>query len=388
MKILYVATISGTINAFLIPHIKTLVMAGHQVDVACNQSDQLDVELMELGSQLFEISFERSPFNRNNWNAYKQIDQVLADGHYDIVHTHTPVASAIVRLASRKYEDTQVFYTAHGYHIFKGAPLKNWLIYFPTEYILSRWTDLTITINSEDFALANRFFKTKSNKIVQVDGVGINVDRFVPLEKEEKLRLRRLHGFDKELPLLMYVGELSFRKNQAFLIDVIASLVPETKLLLLLVGGGPLEEDLKQRAIDFGIQDYVRFMGRRDDVPDLFGMSDICVSSSRQEGLAVNLMEAMGAALPLVVTDVRGNRDLVRQGENGYIVPEHDTELFASHIKELIDQPTKRVAMGRAGRQFVETLDIHSINQVLLELYQASDRDQAPDNIGAEGEIG
>lgn len=379
MKILYVATISSTINAFLVPHIKTLLSEGYQVDIACHFTDQNKQDFVELGCTVFDVPFERSPFNRLNLEAYKQMDSILSMGQYDIIHTHTPVASAIVRFVSRKYKDTMVFYTAHGFHFFKGAPLFNWLVYFPTEFILSWFTDLIITINSEDFDRVNKYFKRRSNDIVYVKGVGIDLSKFTPLNQEEKAKLRRLNDINPTVPVLIYVGELSYRKNQAFLLDVIAMLTPETELLLLLVGDGSEHESLKQRAIELGLEANVRFLGHRYDVPKLFGLSDICVSSSRQEGLAVNLMEAMATRLPLVVTDVRGNRDLVEQNVNGNVVAEHDVQGFASQIKDLINNREKAVKMSREGRRMVEELDIHSINQTLLQLYKEREVIPTPD---------
>lgn len=371
MKVLYVATISSTINAFLVPHIQTLISEGYQVDVACNLESPLDDQIIEMGCNIYNLPFQRSPFARENYQAYEDLNCIMTDQDYDIVHTHTPVASAIVRFVCRKHPKVKVVYTAHGYHFFDGAPTKNWILYFTMEYLLSKWTHMTVTINSEDYQRAQKFFNNPNHDIVLVNGVGVDTQEFMPVSYEEKIRHRRLLGIDQDVFVMTYVGELSHRKNQKFLLEVIDNLVPEDEVLLLLVGSGPLREELEGMSEVLGITSFVKFMGRRDDVPTLFAISDLCVSTSRQEGLAVNLMEAMATGLAVVVTDVRGNSDLVKEGINGYIVPEGDIEQFAVRIRGLIHDSDTLKRMGQEGRKIIESLDIESINQVILGLYQS-----------------
>src|SRR5690625_4778236 len=116
MKILFVTTISNTINAFLIPHIRLLIDMGYKVDVACSIQNPLNKEIIEMGCRIYDIEFERSAFNKNNYIAYKKIKKTIEKGYYNIVHTHTPIASAIARLACKNMKHTKVFYTAHGFH--------------------------------------------------------------------------------------------------------------------------------------------------------------------------------------------------------------------------------------------------------------------------------
>src|SRR5690554_6012945 len=133
MKILYVTTISNTVNAFLIPHIRYLIEQGHQVDVAFQINQKVNPEIEELGCKVFNIEFNRSPFNWKNIYAYKRLKRLIKREQYQIVHTHTPVASACVRLACRRMSEIKVIYTAHGFHFYNGAPLGNWIIYYPIE---------------------------------------------------------------------------------------------------------------------------------------------------------------------------------------------------------------------------------------------------------------
>ena len=164
MRILYVTTISLTMNCFFKPHLQMLVEQGHQVDIACNYSElPLAEQFHQLGCGIFQIDFSRSPLSGQNVKAYRQLKALVAKGNYDLVHCHTPNAAAVTRLVCRplRKRGLKVYYTAHGFHFYKGAPLLNWLMFYPVERLCARWTDVLITVNREDEALARRKLKAK-----------------------------------------------------------------------------------------------------------------------------------------------------------------------------------------------------------------------------------
>lgn len=371
MKILYIVTVSNTVNAFLLPHIKMLVDKGHQVDIACNLKDPFKEEVFELCSNIFQIPFERSPITIKNFTAYIILKKIVNEEHYDIVHTHTPIASMISRIATRKItKKTKVFYTAHGFHFFKGAPMKNWIIYYPIEKWLSRYTDVLITINNEDYTTAiNKKFKT--NKIVLINGVGIDLSRFVKQEMDKKTNIRKNLGYNKEDYILIYVAELSSRKNQTMLINSISKLkdrIPNIRLLL--VGKGEKNFDYEQLIKKFSLEQYIELLGFRDDIPELMAMSDVVVSTSKQEGLPVNIMEAMGIGLPIVATDVRGNRDLVEDGVNGYLVRLGNEELLANRIFKLYNDKSIAVLFKENNLRGIRKYSIEESLAVLEKIYE------------------
>lgn len=332
MKILYVTTISNTVNAFLISHIRMLIERNHKVDVAFCVERNVDPEIIKMGCKIHNLQFQRNPLSIKNFDAYMKLKKLIKEENYELIHTHTPVASACVRLACRGLKSVKVFYTAHGFHFYKGSPLKNWLIYYPIEKWLSRYTDCLITINREDYntAIDHKF---RAGRIELVNGVGIDLTKFKPQDKNTKEKLRKEYGFSNQDFILVYVGELSYRKHQDLLISVMQQLkntVPNIKLLL--VGDGPFYDQYKKQIVDAGIVDNVKLLGYKKDIPNLMALSDLAVSSSRQEGLPVNIMEAMAVGLPLVVTDCRGNRDLVKNNENGFVVPLDDVDFFVEAI--------------------------------------------------------
>lgn len=366
MKILYVTTISNTVNAFLIPHIRMLIKEGHQVDLAFNVVGEVDSELIDLGCKVHKLSFVRSPLRKENFTAFKKLKQLIQDEQYDMVHTHTPIASACVRLACKNFDNVKVIYTAHGFHFYKGAPLKNYLIYYTLEKSLARFTDAIITINQEDYMMAKEFKLKEENSVYNTNGVGINLNRFSPASKSEKINLRKQYGYKSDDFILFYAAELNWNKHQDLLITAVSLLkekIPNIRLIL--AGEGNFREKYEGEVKKLGIQEHVSFLGTRNDVHLLLKMSDIAVASSRREGLPVNIMEAMATGLPLVVTDCRGHRDLVKDNKNGFIVGIDDSLEFSNAIEELYSSADLR---KRFSNKNIERSKIYSIDNVMKEI--------------------
>lgn len=370
MKILYLSTISNTINAFLIPHIKMLINEGHKVDVAFNVEQEVNREIINMGCKIHKIQFQRTPFNIENIKAYKQLKKIIVDEKYDVIHTHTPVASTISRLVCRDLKSVKVFYTAHGFHFFEGAPIKNWLLFYPIEKILAKYTDVLITMNEEDYkAVTTRKFKAK--KIVKVNGVGIDLEKFTPQTEEIKYSMRKEYGYSDKDFILIYVAELSHRKNQDLLINAVAKTinrVPNIKLLL--VGDGSLRTQYSNLIKSLGIENNVELLGYRKDVPNLMLLSDVLVSSSRQEGLPVNVMEGMATGLPLIVTNCRGNCDLVIDDLNGYIVEMDNVNMMSKRIEDIYKDERKRDMFSKNSLKLIKQYSLDSVLDNMRKVYK------------------
>lgn len=369
MKILYVTTISNTVNAFLIPHIKKLINQGHQVELAFNIRQELKQEITDMGCKVHIIEFERSPLNKCNYSAYKKLRKIIENEKYDLIHTHTPVASTITRLGCRNIKGTKVFYTAHGFHFLKGAPLKNWLIYYPIEKWLSKYTDCLITINEEDYNTAiNKKFKAKEIKLVH--GVGVDLSKFQAQTIEKKLQMRKEYGYKEDDFILFYAAELNKNKHQDLLINVIKNLKDKiSNIKLILAGNGALGDQYRGQAKELKVDSNIEFLGFRSDIQNLLMLSDIAVASSRREGLPVNVMEAMATGLALVVTNVRGHRDLVNNGENGYIVELDDIEGFAYSIKKLYVNENLRKQFGNKSIELVQNFSLDNVLKEMESIY-------------------
>jgi glycosyltransferase involved in cell wall biosynthesis len=300
MKFLYVTTVSNTINAFLVPHIKMLIDKGHQVDIACNITTELNPLIDEMGCKVHHVEFSRNPFSINNILAYKKIKKIINRENYSIIHTHTPNASAIVRLACRKNKKIKIVYTAHGFHFYKGAPLKNWLIFFPVEFWLSKFTDTIITINQEDYIRAKHLLRP--NKVEYMPGVGVDIRKIHDV-KVDKLRKIKEIGLPEDAFILLSVGELNRNKNHEVIIKSLARL-KDSRVHYVICGSGNLKTKLENLAKKLDVSAKVHLLGHRSDIYEFYKIANVFVFPSFREGLSVALMEAM--VCPLFVLILEG----------------------------------------------------------------------------------
>ena len=365
MKILYVTTISNTVNAFLIPHIKMLIDEGHQVDVAFNIEQEVKPEIYEMGCKIHQLPLQRLPLKKDNFRAYKILKKIIISEGYDLVHTHTPIASAIVRLVCRSLNNVRVFYTAHGFHFFKGAPIVNWFIYYPVEKWLARYTDTLITINKEDYSRAKRKFKAK--RVEYVPGVGIDLKKFNTVKVDRDLKRSQL-GLPKEAFVVLSVGELNKNKNHEVIIRAIAK-IDNPDIHYIVCGEGPLKGYLIDLSEDLGIKNRVHLLGFRKDIAEICKVSDLFTFPSYREGLSVALMEAMANGLPVVCSNIRGNSDLIESGKGGYLVEPDDVEGFAKYIKELIEDSRLRSEFGDFNHKKIENYSIENVLKEMEEIY-------------------
>ena len=339
MKILYVATVRSHIGQFHMPVIHKLVEDGHEVHAAFhdNSADKKGLDLSVI-HQTFEIPFVRSPYSLQNVKAYFALKRVIRAGHYDIIHCHTPVGAMLTRLAARteRKKGTKVFYTAHGFHFYKGAPQKNWLFFYPVEKLLSGLTDVLITINQEDYDLAVRKH-FRAGKIVKIDGVGVDLSKFSVASPEEREQARAAFGLKPEQFVLLYAADLSVRKNQPMIFRALARLKDECPNIVAWMPGQPiLKDEYERQCRELGISSMVHFMGYRRDIDKLLTACDCVVSSSRQEGLPINLIEAAASGKYIIATDVRGNADVVKQSGYGSLVKLNDDEAMAREIQKAV----------------------------------------------------
>lgn len=361
-KVLFCATVVSHLTAFHLPYIRWFKEQGWEVHAATHgESSVPDVD------HQFNISIQRSPFKLDNLRAYIELRKIIRENKYDIIHCHTPMGGVLTRLAACKARrhGTKVIYTAHGFHFFTGASLINWLIYYPIEKVLSRYTDCLITMNQEDYTRAlRRHFKAKT--VTYVHGVGIDFNKYKPVSLDEKCQLRSEYKIGQEEFVLIYAAELSKRKNQGLLLEVVQQLKEHIpNLHLLLAGQGELEEHYKKMTFEMGLSDIVTFLGHRKDMDRIYALADIAVSSSTQEGLPVNIMEAIVSGLPVVATNVRGNRDLVEEGVHGFLVGLDDQNTFVKRVLELYSSPQLCEEISKRRDRLTEK---YSISEVLNEV--------------------
>ncbi len=361
-KVLFCATVDYHFKAFHLPYLKWFKDQGWEVHIAA--SGGMDLPYVDVK---FDIPIQRSPFKRDNLKAYKELQAIIHQHQYQIIHCHTPMGGVLGRLAARqaRKKGTKVIYTAHGFHFCKGAPFFNWIFYYPIEKGLARLTDCLITINEEDYYLAvQRGFRAK--QIEHIHGVGIDITQFKPIGLGEKQEIRKSYGYNPDDFLLFYAAEFNKNKNQKFLIETISKMkneVPNVKLLL--AGKGALFDECRSLASKFGVEKNVHFLGFRKDIQSLLSISDVGVASSLREGLPVNVMEAMATGIPIVASDNRGHRELVLNNKNGWVIDGEDKKGFAKKLILLAHNRDLIIKLGSNGRKMMESK--YSTNQILLE---------------------
>lgn len=364
-KMAFVASIYDHLNGFHIPFMKLLQEKGCDVHAYARQ-DGTKETLEQEGVVCHDIPFRRNPFHKGNILSLRLLMDSFKTENFQMVHVHTPVAAVLGRIAAKKTSVPFVLYTAHGFHFYKGAPWHNWLLYYPLERFMARYTDILITINEEDYDRA-KYFPVR-DRVAYVPGVGLDISYYKPNKDED---VRKQLGIRPETFVITCVAELIKRKNHLQLIKAVKSMVAAgLDIQCLLLGEGERGEELKQQVKQMGLTSHVHFLGHRDDIPHILGVSDVSVLFSKHEGLPRSLMESMAAGVPIVASDIRGHHDLIEHERNGFLVPVGDVEKTVEALKKLYKYPELRAKMGDAVKKRVLQYDIACILPQMERIYQ------------------
>ena len=371
-KVLFAATVVKThIMEFHIPYLKMFQELGWETSVASRNDYENPADcVIPYCDHFYDIPFERIPWKAGNIAAYRQMKRLIEKEQYDIVHCHTPVGAMIARLAAigARKKGTKVLYTAHGFHFYKGASAIHWLAYYPVEWLLAHVTDILITMNKEDYALAQR--KMHAGRIAYIPGIGIDTARFGSGTEDPQEKRREL-GYGQHDFLILTVAEMTRNKNHSTVLKALALLKDREEFAsmhYLICGRGENEQSLRQEAEALGIAGHVRFLGYRHDVPDLLRCSDLFAFMSFREGLPVALMEAMSSGLAVICSRIRGNTDLIEDDVEGRIA-DNTPEAVAEGILELCRDAEKRQRYGAAAAEKVKQFDAENVHRIMKDIY-------------------
>ena len=403
-RVLMLASVASMIDQFNMPNIRLMQEAGYQVHVACNFEEgntcdgrrirELEDALHEMGVHRHQWDCPRKICPAGNWiRAYRQLWRLMGRYHFAWMHCHSPIGGALARAAAHR-NGVPVIYTAHGFHFYRGAPVMNWLLYYPAEKLLSYWTDVLVTVNREDYRLARR--RLKAGRVCRIPGIGIDTAKFRrpagkgrPAGTQPQSRqvepqpqdwqvepaglgaagreFRREYRIPENAVILLSVGELSRRKNHRAVIAARAEIDRED-VYYLICGQGPLREELVRQARELGVAGRVILTGFRQDVVIMYHNADIFVFPSLQEGMPAALMEALAAGLPCVVSDIRGNRELVNE-RGGKKFRVGDAGQLRDGITYFLDRPEERVRCGQHNQKAAAVYDIEAVQCRMKRIY-------------------
>lgn len=368
MKVLLTATVQSHICQFHKPLVEVLHEHGCEVHVAARdnlaEKNGLRLDFVE---KIFDVPFARSPKSTDNIKAYKQLKKIIDEGNYDVIHCNTPMGGIVTRLAARKARKsgTKVIYTAHGFHFYNGAPKKNWIVFYPIEKFFSRLTDILITITHEDYKLAKEKFHCQ---VEHIHGVGVNEERYYPVSTEEQLKLRQELGFTPDQKIVLCVGELLPNKNQQIAIRMMQQVVKQfPDAMLLLAGNGPEKENLENLISELGMDQNIKMLGYCTYLEKYQRITDVLVACSKREGLPLNLVEAMLTENPVVASVNRGHRELIHDGENGYLV--NNVDEMAERVIGLLTNAELKAKIGGSARDYARSYGFVNVERELREIY-------------------
>lgn len=366
MKILYITAVSGTMD-FFVNTIKKLIEEGHAVDVACStKRGPLNPIFIKMGCRHYEIDCARNISLRSSVLTVKQIRQIVAIGKYDIVHCHTPIAAACTRFACKgvRRNGLKVVYTAHGFHFYKGAPIKNWLMFYPVEKICSYWTDTLVTITTEDYRFAQKHMKAK--RIEYIPGVGIDVDELQNGDYNKQETRESLEISDDDV-FILSVGDLNENKNHKVVIEALGRL-KRTGVVYAIAGTGTTGDMLLNLAKENNVK--LQLLGYRNDVPALMDAADIYIHPSIREGLSVSIQEAMAIGKPVICGRIRGSVDLIDE-KGGVLFNPVSVDECERAIRSILDDKILREQMGKYNAEKIEFFSQEKTIAAVSAVYQS-----------------
>ena len=371
-KALMLAPMGSVHRRFNKANIEALQELGYRVELLANfdngegpevHNQKYVDECTSNGIVTHSVPFERHSLS-GSLKCMSRVKNLLKERKYDIVHAHTETGGLILRLATGVKGKSRFFYTPHGMSFWKGSSLKSQLVYRPLERWICSAMDMNLGMNQEEVDVLRKW---DNKSATYVHGIGLNLERF---QKEGRPRneVRDELGVNEEDKLIVSVGELDDNKNHATVIKALR-LLENRNFKYLICGVGPNRDTLLKMAEDADMKDKVILAGYRSDIPDILHAADLFVFPSFHEGLPVSALEAMACGLPLICSKIRGNVDIVKDGENGFLFePEDDTSLVLQ-IERLINNQELARRFGEKNKLIVRDFSQEAVIEELKNIY-------------------
>lgn len=376
MKALLLAAMGSVHRQHNKANIKALKEIGAIIYLAANfgtdtprekNNTQFVDECKRDGINIIDIPFRRGGFITNIFQI-PVLNKFLKREKFDIVHVHTETGGFMLRLSCliQSKCNTKFVYTPHGMSFWKGSSLKSQLVYRPLERWICSAMDMNLGMNMEEVENLKRWNKRTAH---YVHGVGLNVARMQnPARSREQMREE--FGLTESDKFIASIGELDDNKNHITVIKALATL-GRKDFKYVVCGVGPNKDMLLAEAEHMGLKENVILAGYRSDIPDVLNAADIFVFPSFHEGMPVSALEAMACGLPIICSEIRGNVDIIREGDNGYLFQPSDVETLARKLEYLLDDAEKRKIMGLKNKENVKDFSLESVTEELIRIYKS-----------------
>ena len=372
-KVLIITAISGFLPQFEKNNVKLLHEAECEIHYASNFKNPIytfnEEDLKAQGIRLHQIDVAKSPFKfGTNLRAVRQLLRIIRENDIEIIHCHNPMGGVAGRVAAGlSKRKPYVIYTAHGFHFYHGAPKKNWLLFYPVEWLLARMTDILVTINREDYERAKRLPLKEGGAVFQIHSVGVDKERFLPRKEINEAKRRELH-VPADAFHIVTAAELNKNKNQKVIIEAINTL-PREDIYYSICGKGQEETFLRKLVKEKGLENRIRFLGFRTDIQEILQTADCFAFPSYREGLGVAAVEALLCNVVLVASDNRGTREYAVKGKNAFVCKADSIPEFAQAIGTLYKDKELREKMSQSGRTSAMEFTVGEVEKTMKKVY-------------------
>lgn len=374
-QVLIVTALAGFIRSFLMSDIEILQSMGYEVHCAANAHHpgaNNVIEYLETRGVIYhQVDFSSNkPISRMTLSSFRQLMEIAKTHEFALVHCHTPISGVITRVVfrSRRKLGTKVLYTTHGFYFHSQSSKKSWMLYYPVEDLCSRWTDTMITINKEDYGNA---LKMHCADVRYVPGVGVDIDKFhnTVINRNE---YRRKLGLSPDEFVILSVGEISARKNQRVVVEALGKLSLKKAVFIICgncISGDQIKEELSCLSKRLNVD--IRFMGRRNDIPQICKCADVGVLPSTREGLGLAGIEMIAAGLPLIGSNVHGIPDYLKNGINGLLCSPFDSSQWADAILKLKTNAELYAKISINGYRTVSNFSLVEAHSRMSDIYKS-----------------
>ena len=375
---MFIATTGGFLSHFEKDNAELLREMGYEVIYAANYSygtyGVRELSGSDEAERVYEIPVVKEPWKiRENFRAVRWIWRFVQQENVDLIVCHNPMGGVIGRLGGLFHGKNKphVIYTAHGFHFYRGAPKKQWLLYGTAERILAQMTDQLLTINKEDYETAKGFRLRKKGKVVQIPGVGLDRDRFCPRPGKTRSTREELRVPDEAVHFVA-VSELCPNKNLAIIIQALAGM-REYNFVLSICGSGPEESSLRKLIREYGLLERIRLLGYRKDVEYILQSADWFIASSIREGLGMAALEALACGVPLIALNNRGTREYARNECNSIVCCHNTIEDWQNVFRRALEEPDLREKLAANARKTTEVFGREKAEEQMHRVFAYAD---------------